>query len=99
VSSLQTLIDPAPDPIWHACFRETLANLKAALIPRQRAVVELKLAGLSNSEIASRVGLSVRSVERDLSEVWSMWNELHVSNSDEEHPSMAVRQEKRAVEV
>jgi DNA-directed RNA polymerase specialized sigma24 family protein len=70
-----TLADPAPPPDWRACFRETWAELTAGLTPLQLAAVELKLAGHTNADIAARVGRSERTVERQLSEVRSLWEE------------------------
>jgi RNA polymerase sigma factor (sigma-70 family) len=77
------LADPSLAPEWQACFRETWAELMAALTPRQRTVVEWKFDNRSNPEIAEHVGRSVRTVERDLSEIRSVWEELYGGTSAE----------------
>lgn len=74
-TDLVACADPAPPPDWRACFRETWADLTDGLTPLQRAIVELKLAGHTNTEIADRVGRSERTIERQLSEIRSNWEE------------------------
>jgi len=69
------LADPAQLPEWRACFRETWVDLTDSLTPFQRAIVELKLAGHTNADIAARVGRSERTVERQLSEIRSRWED------------------------
>jgi pimeloyl-ACP methyl ester carboxylesterase/DNA-binding CsgD family transcriptional regulator len=71
----------ARDPAWTAFRRELDAFLDAgepaapAALPdlseRELAVLELVAAGLSNDEIATRLVISVRTVERHLSNVYA----------------------------
>jgi RNA polymerase sigma factor (sigma-70 family) len=71
----EVLADCSPGPDARAMFREALEDALAPLTPLQRSIVELRLAGHTNAEIARRVGWSLRHVERQLSEVRSAWAE------------------------
>jgi DNA-binding NarL/FixJ family response regulator len=46
----------------------------AALTPRQEDVVRLVAAGVSNREVADRLALSVRTVERHVSDILQRWS-------------------------
>ncbi len=70
--------DPAPGPGQQALFRATLADALSLLTPLQKEVVLLRLAGHTSPEIARRVRRTVRTVERQLSEVRSAWEESDV---------------------
>ena len=48
-------------------------DLLSTLKPRHREVAKLRLAGYSNREIAEEVGVSVATVERDLSKIRDSW--------------------------
>lgn len=74
-TDIVTLADPALPPDWRACFLETWASLTEALTPLHCTIVELKLAGHTNADIATRVGRSERTIERQLSEIRTLWEE------------------------
>jgi DNA-binding NarL/FixJ family response regulator len=60
------------------------ATTRPALTPRQREVVALIASGLPNDEIATRLGLSPRTVERHVSDVlvrWSLPNRTALAQS------------------
>jgi DNA-binding NarL/FixJ family response regulator len=63
-SGLPALMHQAPD---------APAEARAALTPRQQEVVALVAAGLPNDEVATRLGLSLRTVERHVSDVLVRW--------------------------
>jgi DNA-binding NarL/FixJ family response regulator len=67
--------DPSLEPEWRACFRETWVSLTETLTPLQRTIVELKFASHTNAAIAVHVGRSERTVERQLSEIRTLWEE------------------------
>jgi DNA-binding NarL/FixJ family response regulator len=50
------------------------AETRPALTPRQREVVALVASGLPNDEVATRLGLSQRTVERHVSDVLVRWS-------------------------
>ena len=50
------------------------AETRPTLTPRQQEVVALVAAGLPNDEIATRLGLSQRTVERHVSDVLVRWS-------------------------
>ena len=54
---------------------EVQAAARPALTPRQREVVALVASGLQNDEIATRLGLSQRTVERHVSDVLVRWSQ------------------------
>lgn len=58
-----------PTPEEAALFSETAALLLESLEPRTRQIVELSLQGLTHEEIADTVGLTERSVYRQLERV------------------------------
>lgn len=64
--------DPTPEELAELAdeHRRMLAQLDT---DEQRAVVNLKLEGYENTEIASRLGLSLRSVERKLQMIRALW--------------------------
>jgi RNA polymerase sigma-70 factor, ECF subfamily len=81
-----SLLDAAPGreppPEWEPAFRDTLASWLAALRPSQQEVVRLRLDGYEDKEIAGQLGCSLRTVERQLSEVRSAWRERAAGGSD-----------------
>lgn len=74
-ADLVALADAGAPPDWRTCFRETWADLTEGLTALQCAIVELKLAGHTNADIAIRVGRSERTIERQLSEIRTLWEE------------------------
>ena len=64
-SGLPAAMHQAPDPP---------GDTRPALTPRQREVVALVAAGLPNDEVAARLGLSHRTVERHVSDVLVRWS-------------------------
>jgi RNA polymerase sigma factor (sigma-70 family) len=67
--------DRRPPPEWQVLFEDTRSAWLADLRPVQRQIVCLRLEGFQTAEIAHRLGCSLRSVERQLSEVRSRWQE------------------------
>jgi RNA polymerase sigma factor (sigma-70 family) len=63
--------DLAPDPAEAAAVQDELSVVLAALPPTQRRIADLRLAGVSPAEIASRLGCSDRTVRRALEELRS----------------------------
>lgn len=62
-------------PEWNVVFEDTKSAWLGDLRPMQQKIVSLRLEGLQNAEIASLLRCSLRSVERQLSEVRSRWQE------------------------
>lgn len=69
------LSDQSSAPDTRALFGEALAEALGLLTPLQQEIVEYKLVGHTNPEIAQLAGCSLRTVERQLSEVRSLWVE------------------------
>ncbi len=73
---LDEVIGPEPDPQFAAAvadeFRKLMADLGADDL---RAVAQAKLEGFTNEEIASRLGISLRSVERKLMLIRGLWED------------------------
>jgi RNA polymerase sigma factor (sigma-70 family) len=57
--------------------QETMDQWLAPLTEEQRLLVGLKLMGATNREIADHLGMSLRTVERELSEIRSVWGERY----------------------
>jgi RNA polymerase sigma factor (sigma-70 family) len=56
----------APDPLSVATQRDELRRRLGALTPREREFLTLQVAGLSYEEIAARLRVTVRTVERQI---------------------------------
>lgn len=63
------------DPDWAATFRLTWDELMERLTGQLRSVVEDKFAGYTNAEIADRLNVSERAVERLLHKIRRIWRE------------------------
>jgi len=57
---------PALDPLILACERDDLRRRLIVLTPRERQFLSLQVAGLSYAEIATRLGVTIRTVERQI---------------------------------
>lgn len=64
--------EPHPDVV--AAAVEELENLLSSLDQERRAISVLKLDGYSHSEIAERLGISLRSVERKVALIKKKWS-------------------------
>lgn len=56
----------APDPLMLAVERDEVRRRLLVLTPRERQFLALQAAGLSYAEIATRLGLTVRTVQRQI---------------------------------
>ncbi len=73
--SLGEVLSKEPTPDFVAEMREQVESLLSALPDFQlREIAELKLAGHRNAEIAELTGLGLRSVERKLSRIRTLWS-------------------------
>ena len=63
----------APEPGADLVARETIDEWLAPLTEDQRVIASLKLVAASNREIATHLGVSLRSVERELSIIRAVW--------------------------
>jgi len=84
-SPLAQLSSREPPPDWEPVFQETLAAWLAELQPGLREIVRLRLDGYTNPEIATILGCSKRAVERQLSEVRSVW-QVRAADRDGSQP-------------
>jgi RNA polymerase sigma factor (sigma-70 family) len=67
------LRSPGPTPSQEMQATEAHERIVARLTPAQQEIVRLRLDGLTNDEIAARLGTSLRAVQRffkDLSDSW-----------------------------
>jgi RNA polymerase sigma factor (sigma-70 family) len=83
------LVDPTPGPDARAVFRVALGEALALLTPLQRRIVEFKLEGRTNPETARLLGWSVRTIERQLSEIRSVWVESQFLGAGAAEPGRA----------
>ena len=73
---LADVADPGPTPAFAIEVSEQLEHLLQSLDePRLRQIALLKLEGCSNREIAARLSVSLRSVERRLALIRGIWQE------------------------
>lgn len=70
-------VAPAPSPAEAVAVAEELARLLDRLGPQLREIAALKLYGHTHEEIADRLGCVVRTVERKVERIRSVWE--HVS--------------------
>jgi DNA-directed RNA polymerase specialized sigma24 family protein len=71
--------DPRPDPQDEVAARDLTEAWLKPLSLRHQEIVGLKLDGHTNRDIAGRMDVSERAIERALSEIRSTWGErLHV---------------------
>jgi RNA polymerase sigma factor (sigma-70 family) len=63
------LADPAPSPEGAAEFADQFQQLLACLTEEERRVVDLKLQGYTNDEVAEQLGCSERTVRRLLNRI------------------------------
>jgi DNA-directed RNA polymerase specialized sigma24 family protein len=69
------LPDSAPSPSWALQVAEECSSLLAALPAEElRRIAVLKMGGESNEEIAARLNCAVRTVERKLTRIRSVWS-------------------------
>jgi RNA polymerase sigma factor (sigma-70 family) len=73
VSFSESFASREPTPEWIATFKDTMEHWLADLRPSRRQVVKLRLENWKNQEIAVKLGISLRAVERQLSEIRSIW--------------------------
>jgi len=72
------IADAGPTPEFAALVAEQLERLLGALQDRQLREIALdKMAGNTNEEIAQRLGISLRSVERKLQLIRRIWRQEH----------------------
>lgn len=78
-AGFEQVIAEQPTPEFIALMSEEHSRLLDMLRDEaQREIVRYRLAGYSNEEIASKVGISLRSVERKLNVIRDAWSkELH----------------------
>jgi DNA-directed RNA polymerase specialized sigma24 family protein len=67
------LVAREPDPAFAAEVTDECARLLGPLPGPLREVASLKMEGLSNAEVAARIGRSVVTVERRLADVRAIW--------------------------
>jgi RNA polymerase sigma factor (sigma-70 family) len=67
----------SPEPGADLIIQETIEEWLTPLTENQRVIASLKLVAATNPEIAAHLGISVRSVERELSEIRSLWEERY----------------------
>jgi RNA polymerase sigma factor (sigma-70 family) len=73
---LADVADPGPTPAFAIEVSEQLEHLLQSLgEPRLRQIALLKLEGCTNREIAERLSVSLRSVERRLALIRGIWQE------------------------
>jgi len=73
---LEQALDREPTPEFAAEVAEECRRLLASLIePDLRSVAQWKMEGYTNEEIADRLGCAIRSVERKLGAIRSIWNQ------------------------
>jgi RNA polymerase sigma factor (sigma-70 family) len=70
----QPTTDPGPEDV--AASREESLRLISLLDESERALVELKLQGLTNTEIAEQLGLSLKTVERRFQAIRKKWEQV-----------------------
>lgn len=74
LEQIRELVDRDPDPEYILEFNEHLKRALARLRDEKtREVAVLRLEGLSNSEIATRMAISLSSVERKLRVIREVW--------------------------
>lgn len=71
-AGIENVADPAPE-IVDGFTREVQEMLETLADPTARQIALLKLQGLTNKEISSQVGISLRAVERKLSMIRQRW--------------------------
>src|SRR5262249_35558625 len=82
-SPVALLVRRAPDPAFAAEMADTCRRLLAALADDElRAIALMKLEGLTNDEIAGRIGKARVSVERRLSRIRHCWEDDGKEKSD-----------------
>ncbi len=69
------VLDRQMPPEWRVQFEDTKAAWLSDLLPKQREIVDLRLEGLPDAEIAARLGCSKRTVERNLNAIRARWQE------------------------
>jgi RNA polymerase sigma factor (sigma-70 family) len=67
----------APEAEADLVARETVDEWLSPLTEEQRVIASLKLVAATNREIAAHLGISLRSVERELSIIRSVWGERY----------------------
>jgi RNA polymerase sigma factor (sigma-70 family) len=71
---LNSIVDPAPSPeLVQAFFEEQEALFALLRDEAERAIAVLKLEGFNHPEIAGKLGLSVRTVERKAAIIREKW--------------------------
>lgn len=76
MGGIEQVIGSEPSPEFAALCAENLAQRLAMLLhdPHLVQIARDKLAGYSNAEIAERLQISVRTVERNLSRIRQLWS-------------------------
>ena len=79
-AALEQIEDPEPTPAFAAQVAEAYHRLLERLdSPELRSVALCKMEGFSNEEIAARLGCGLRTVERRLRLIRSIWEQEGVS--------------------
>jgi DNA-directed RNA polymerase specialized sigma24 family protein len=74
VAGLEQLLDREPTPEFAAQLAEEYQRLLASLPDAElRSVAQWKMEGYSNEEIAAKLGCALRSVERKLKVIRTLW--------------------------